>query len=318
MITLRSKLDYIYRFLLTLTYFCTSLPTASLILFYTSFLGHSHPFTKKTRALFSVCTCAPWLLCAGVRLAIANEELVYSHQEGSCTINVGTHASHIDGLAMMVAYWRNRWRITPPCSIVKREVLLTPLYGFFAFLVGNVFVARGRDSNRDAAKRSMDQVAGRLKNGYVVGAFPEGSRRRTPSCGKSHLLPFKKGIFHLVYDLFQDNFPVTIAPFFLVGSHSAWPTGRLVPISGTKVLLYFCRHKEVTKEDTVDSLLSSSRSIIEDTMESVVRDDAGKYSVDGAFEKGKEVNLVEEFLVEAILLTIPTVSTLVCFLMGVI
>ena len=316
MSSIGSRLEYLSRVALTLFYFCSSLTTSSLILFYASLFGASSAFTKRVRCIFSVVTCAPWLLCFGIRLAIQNEHLVYAPESHARTINIGTHASHIDGLAMMVSYWRNRRFQNPPCAVVKREVLFTPFYGVFAYLVGNILVARG--STKAAAIESMDRVAQRTRDGYVIGAFPEGSRRRTRSTGKDHLMTFKKGTFHLVEKLATEEVPVTIAPFCLIGSRSAWPAGRLVPVSGSKVLLKFCPHIKPARGDTADVLLEKTRAAIEDGIESSARNSKGQYDIDAAFAKGTEVNMQKEFLMEAILLTIPPVVTSSLALLGML
>lgn len=296
-------------------YYCCSLTTSTFILFYASFLGHAHPFNKRVRSVLSAVTCAPWLLCAGVRLAIQNETLLAARGEIRRTINVGTHASHIDGLSMMVLYWRNRYVIGPPCAVVKREVLLTPFYGPFAYLVGNIFVARG--STKEAAVKSMRTVGQRIKDGYMIGAFPEGTRRRSPSCGRDHLLPFKKGTFHMVKNLFDEGVDITISPFCLVGSRTAWPRGRLLPLPRSKVLIKFCEHVNISKEDTPESLLARTRERIENGIDEAAKID-GKYDIENAFEKGVEVDLFREFSLEAILLVLPPLVTVYLACVGLL
>lgn len=309
--------EYCARFLLSLVYFSFSLTTATLILFYASLFGDNHVFAKRVRAIFGVLTCAPWLLCFGVRLAVKNERSVFSKELDHETVNIGTHASHIDGLAMMVVYWRNRHRCLPPCAVVKREVLFTPFYGLFALFVGNVFVSRG--STKAAAIESMDKVGERLRNGYVVGAFPEGSRRRAPSTGKDHLLPFKKGVFHMVQKMVATKgLKITLSPFCLVGSRSAWPNGRLIPKPRSKILLHFCDPIEATTSEDADTLCGRTKSAIEFAIEEAARSKDGLYDIDSAFEKGVEVDLRQEFLLNAILLCIPSLCTLTLGLLGLL
>lgn len=299
--------DYLFRVVLTIIYFCSSLSTSTLILFYASLLGSGNTYCMRVRSIFSVVTCAPWLLCFGIRLAIEREDLAFSDTQSTRTVNIGTHASHIDGLSMMVAYWRNRHRHIPPCAVVKREVLLTPFYGPFAKFVGNVLVARG--STKQAAKESMDTVSRRMREGYVIGAFPEGSRRRTPSTGKNHLLPFKKGIFHMMTKAADEGVSVVVSPFCLVGSRTAWPKGRLIPTPGSKVLLKFCPQFSVLPTESPEELAAKTERVIQEGIESVCRNKAGEYDVENAFAKGTEINLAKEFLLEAILLTLPPIIT---------
>lgn len=309
-----SQVEDAFRIILILFYFTNSLCAATLILLYASLFGSANTFAKRVRSLISVVTCAPWLLCFGIRLAIMHGHLVYGPTDSPRTVNIGTHASHIDGLSMMVAYWRNRHRHLPPCAIVKREVLFTPFYGPFAFFVGNVLVARG--STKEAAIESMSKATQRMKEGYVVGAFPEGSRRRAPSTGKEHLMPFKKGIFHMVHGAVASGTPVTIAPFCLVGSRSAWPTGRLIPVPRSKVLLRFCQHVQISPKDSVETIQEKTLHSIEKGLESVCRNEKGEYDIDQAFARGVEVDLGKEFLFEAILLTFPSAVTVLLLLLG--
>jgi 1-acyl-sn-glycerol-3-phosphate acyltransferase len=197
---------------------------------------------------------------------------------------------------------------------VKREVLLTPFYGPFAYFVGNVLVARG--STKTAAIESMNRAGERMRDGYVIGAFPEGSRRRTPSLGREHLMPFKKGVFHMIAQQSSSGVPVTIVPFCLIGSRSAWPKGRLIPVSGSKVLLKFCEPFVVSTEDSVEALLDRTRSSIEKAIELAARNKSGKYDIDHAFTRGTEVNLMAEFVFEALLLTLPPIATIALAIMG--
>ena len=127
---------------------------------------------------------------------------------------------------------------------------------------------------------------------------------------------FKKGIFHMIEKASNKGLPITIAPFCLVGSRTAWPKGRIIPVSGSKVLLKFCDHVKVEKGTGVDDLMRKTREVIEGGLESVCINENGDYDIDGAFGKGIEINMKKEFLFEAILLTIPPIVTLALALSG--
>lgn len=310
------KVQYIGRVLITVVYFACSLTTSSLILLYSSCLGHDHWFCRRMRSVLAVVTCGPWMLCFGVRLSIQNEDLILPADLSRRVIHVGTHASHLDGLSMMVAYWRARMFRIPPCAMVKREVLLTPFYGVFAYLVGNVFVSRGNGTVKQSAIDSMNRSSDRMKQGYMMGVFPEGTRRRSKSIGKEHLLPYKKGGFHLAVKMANDGECVTLVPFCLVGSRTAWPSNRLVPTVGAKITLVFLPHITVTAGTSAESLLEQTRIIHEGGIEKAARNAEGKYDISQAFENGTEINLAKEFLFEAVLLTIPPIGTLIFALVG--
>lgn len=311
-----SRVGYCIRFCITIAYYCCSLTTSSLMLAYVTLLGHGNVFCKRVRGLLAVVTCAPWMLCFGVRLAIQNEELIFPVHGSSRLIHIGTHASHLDGLSMMVAYWRARVFRIPPCAMVKQEVLLTPFYGIFAYLVGNIFLARG--STKNSAVESMERCAERINQGYVLGAFPEGTRRREKSVGKSHLLPYKKGVFHLASKMRQNKEPVTIVPFCLIGSRTAWPVNRMLPFPGSKITLKFLKHITPTEDTSVEQILDMTRSAHEAGIENAARNPSGSYDVDNAFRNGVEVDLVKEFLFEAILLVIPPIVILSLAILGML
>jgi len=254
-----------------------------------------------------------------VKLAIQDQDLVYSDDPKAATVNIGTHASITDGLVMMTAYYRAGTNRHPPCAIVKREALLAPFYGIFAYFVGNVFVARGSGSSKDAAIASMKQCGDRAKQGFAIGAFPEGTRRRSPSVGKEHLMPFKKGTFHMIKSLSDQGVIVDISPFCIVGARSAWSAGRLIPTPGAKITLKFLPHIRLEQNgESPEELIEKTRTSIEKGIEVCARNDEGQYDTDKAFSEGVEVDLMKLFLFEAVLLSLPPILTVSLGVLGML
>jgi 1-acyl-sn-glycerol-3-phosphate acyltransferase len=155
----------------------------------------------------------------------------------------------------------------------------------------------------------MKVCAERAKQGFTIGAFPEGTRRRTPSVGKEHLMTFKKGTFHLIKSLSKEGITVDIAPFCIIGARTAWPTGQSLPTPDAKITLKFLPHIRVDEDQNLDELLEETRSAIGAGIEAAARNDKMEYDVNKAFNDGVEVELKRELLFEAILLCLPPIIT---------
>jgi len=120
----------------------------------------------------------------------------------------------------------------------------------------------------------------------------------------------------MIHGAVASGVPVAIASFCLVGSRSAWPKGRIVPVSGSKILLKFCPHLNVSPDESVEEIQTRTREAIEKSLESVCRNSKGEYDIDQAFARGKEVDLAKEFLFEAVLLTLPSTITFLLFFLS--
>jgi 1-acyl-sn-glycerol-3-phosphate acyltransferase len=113
--------------------------------------------------------------------------------------------------------------VTIPASfrfIAKKQLARIPLFGWAMSAGRFIFIDR---QNPLAARRSMDEAARRIRSGQSVVIFPEGTRTRT-----GHLLPFKKGGFHLAIDS-----GAAIVPVAIRGSRTAMPRGAALIRAGT-------------------------------------------------------------------------------------
>lgn len=104
------------------------------------------------------------------------------------------------------------------------EVFRIPVVGKVADWFG-AFPVKLEGHDRFAIKRTQDY----LKDGQVVGIFPEGGRTTS---GK--LDPFKQGAFRLAM-----RAGVPIVPVTINGAYDIWPPGQLYPHLTGKVTVYF-------------------------------------------------------------------------------
>jgi 1-acyl-sn-glycerol-3-phosphate acyltransferase len=110
--------------------------------------------------------------------------------------------------------------------IAKKELFRVPIFGNALAAAGFVAVDRG---NRHAAIRNLEQARNLLASGTHVWIAPEGTRSVT-----GHLLPFKKGGFHLA---FQSELP--ILPVTLSGTRDVLPAHGVLTRPGAKVRVTF-------------------------------------------------------------------------------
>jgi 1-acyl-sn-glycerol-3-phosphate acyltransferase len=100
--------------------------------------------------------------------------------------------------------------------MLKRELAALPLIGWYASLMGMVFIDRG---NARDAKRKLGDAADRLRDGATLIAFPEGTRGTSGAVG-----PFKGGALQVALEA-----GVPVVPVAIEGS------GHVLPPSGFRV-----------------------------------------------------------------------------------
>lgn len=112
------------------------------------------------------------------RFNVKNREVILQFTgKKTGAVILSPHNSYIDVVMMFLASWPKRWT-----RLIARESLFTVaggLLGFFIARVGSFPV------KRDSADMSTVKRAARfLKNGELIGIFPEGTRR-----GKGNVVP---------------------------------------------------------------------------------------------------------------------------------
>ncbi|WP_406274222.1 HAD-IB family hydrolase [Nocardia sp. NBC_00881] len=133
------------------------------------------------------------LRCAGVRVRITGSEHIRAHRPAVFIFN---HQSQID--ALIVPYVLR----TAFTGVVAMKARRYPIFGSLLRFVGVIFVDR---SAPDRAKRTLEPLVTDLQSGRSVAIAPEGRVSPTP-----HLLPFKKGAFHLAARTGAPIIPIVI------------------------------------------------------------------------------------------------------------
>ncbi|MGJ8522982.1 1-acyl-sn-glycerol-3-phosphate acyltransferase [Carnimonas sp. R-84981] len=102
----------------------------------------------------------------------------------SCGIRIEVHGDRQalpDGACVMLSNHQSEWEtlylqlLKPPiCTVLKRELLNIPIFGWSLRLIRPIPLDRSQPSK--ALKSLMTEGAERLKNGFSVLLFPEGTR----------------------------------------------------------------------------------------------------------------------------------------------
>lgn len=144
------------------------------------------------------------LALARVKVTVTGTE--YIPLEGP-VIYMGNHQSNFDILALTNAIPRRfSW-------LAKEELFSVPFFGGAMRRAG--YIPLDRSDGRQALK-SIEEAARRIRKGFSVVVFPEGTRT-----GDGSLLPFKKGGFILA-----TRAAVPVVPFTINGSMAINPRNR--------------------------------------------------------------------------------------------
>jgi 1-acyl-sn-glycerol-3-phosphate acyltransferase len=161
------------------------------------------------------------LAITGVRLAGVKIEArgLENLQPSRNYIFMSNHVSNLDPPVFVPL-------IPGRCSVlVKKEVFRLPIFGRVLRIAEMVPVDR---SNREAAIESVHAAAEVLRRGLNMVIFPEGTRS-----ADGHLLPFKKGPFHLAMEANVPVIPVTI-----LGTSECWPKGTWSMRKGKATVIF--------------------------------------------------------------------------------
>jgi 1-acyl-sn-glycerol-3-phosphate acyltransferase len=137
---------------------------------------------------------APMLLgAAGAKLDLEGADRIdWSRPQ----VLVANHESMIDVPVLVRAV------PVPLRFMLKRELATMPFIGWYARLMGMVFIDRG---NARDAKRKLDDAVGKLREGATLIAFPEGTRSKDGTVG-----PFKAGALQVALEAGVPVVPVAI------------------------------------------------------------------------------------------------------------
>jgi len=153
---------------------------------------------------------------AGVRIGVIGSEHL---QPGQNYIFMSNHVSNLDPPVLIPI-------IPGRCSVlVKKELFRLPILGTGMKVADLVPVDRG---DREAAIESVNAAIKVLQQGLHMVVFPEGTRS-----ADGHLLPFKKGPFHMAMES-----GVPIVPVTLQGTFESWPKTRFALKPGTATVIF--------------------------------------------------------------------------------
>ncbi len=183
---------------------------------------------------------------AGVKIILENPERMYRNGPA---VYLANHRSLFDMVIMHAAVnVQFRW-------LAKASLFRIPVWGWGMWGAGYIPVDR---KNSRSAQASMHAAAERVKNGYSVVIFPEGTRG--PTTG-GDMLPFKKGAFILA-----KRAEVPVQPLTILDSDTIIPrtSKGLPPIR--KGVVRVIVHEPMLVEEFVDleveELSSTVRSVI--------------------------------------------------------
>lgn len=169
-------------------------------------------FPKGGGATFrmAVWWCSVVYRAMGLSFSVEGRERVVP---GASYIVTPNHQGNADILALItVLPVRFRW-------VIKKELLRIPLFGWALGKTGAISLDR---SDPTKAVRALKGASSKLKDGWSVLIYPEGTRSKNP-----HLQPFKKGPFMLAV---QTGIP--ILPVVCNGAFHVLPRKTCVFIPG--------------------------------------------------------------------------------------
>jgi 1-acyl-sn-glycerol-3-phosphate acyltransferase len=162
-----------------------------------------------------------WVLCRTVAVSVLGFRVRFAEplpRQGGLLL-LSSHQSHLDPLLLGLAVDRR-------LSTLARS----SLYRFKPFAaVITALDAVPIDRNASMVK-AMKAIIGRLRAGYAVAIFPEGTRTGTGQLGEI------KGGFTLL----AKKACVPIVPVAIVGAYECWPRTRILPQPG-RIRLEFGR-----------------------------------------------------------------------------
>ncbi|MBI3951506.1 MAG: 1-acyl-sn-glycerol-3-phosphate acyltransferase [Acidobacteria bacterium] len=170
-------------------------------------------FVRNSKVIFSPTRFGCWLgfKLGGIKFIVQGLEKL---QPDQAYIFVANHQSLLDPPAMLVYLKRDFG------FLAKKELFRLPVFNPGLYWIDCVPIDR---SNREAAIRSTQRAAEKIRRGRSIIAYPEGTR--SPD-GK--MRPFKRGAFHMALESGAAIVPVT-----LDGTYELMPKGPICIFPGT-------------------------------------------------------------------------------------
>ena len=202
---------------------------------------------NRASRMFAVTWAKTLAILTPVRVSVEGVE--NAHRAQSYVV-VSNHQSQYDILLLY------GWLELDMKWVMKKELRKIPGIGIGCEKAGHIFVDRNKP--KQAAKAIKDALA-RMGKGIGILFFPEGTRSLD-----GHLLPFKRGAFHLSID--QD---LPILPVTLVGTRDVLPAKSLLPFPGAIRMVIHPAIYPAGKN--ADELMEATRSAITSAMPADLR-----------------------------------------------
>lgn len=153
------------------------------------------PFNYKGKVTHFITKIFSWLIVwiSGAKLEVTGRENL---DKNDTYIFISNHQSYLDIPVIMQAVPNN------VRFIYKKAISKVPIFGWAMYLNGYIPIDR---KNAREALDSLRQAAERVKKGYSVAIFPEGTRSIDGTVGD-----FKKGIFVLADEAKEKIVPISI------------------------------------------------------------------------------------------------------------
>ena len=144
----------------------------------------------------------------GVRAHYDGLEHLEPLGQGSPAVLVANHMSMADVFLLIAT-------LPPQVHFVAKKSLFSlPWFGQLLHVAGFIPIDR---SNRQRAIASLEQAARRIRDGYPVLVFAEGTRSRD-----GRLQPFKKGAFHLALRAEVPVMPIAVSGTWSIVRPTGW------------------------------------------------------------------------------------------------
>mmetsp|Transcript_59987 Transcript_59987/g.68223 ORF Transcript_59987/g.68223 Transcript_59987/m.68223 type:complete len:300 (+) Transcript_59987:69-968(+) len=198
--------------------------------------------------------CTSVLKFLGVDVVCESE---VTHEEAKKTsIMMYSHGSNLDPMIIGATC------PVPLYYVAKIPLFRTPLIGWWGFLTGHIPINRAKLSH---AIMSLEEAGDKIvRDSKSVSIAPEGTRRRSPSLGSEHLLPFKKGAFHMALKV-----KAPIIPCVIHGANELWGPGTKFSNYGTVYARYL---KPIQPEEYAHLPLEEVQKLVRDRMIDTYKD----------------------------------------------
>ncbi len=187
-----------------------------------------------------------------MKVIVEGKELI---PEKNNILIVSNHQSNLDPLMIISAF-----KGKPVTFIMKNNIMKVPIVGTWLYVSG--FLPLDRRNNRKAMEVIIQGID-RLKQGFTLAVYPEGTRSKGPELNQ-----FRNGIFRIIEKAKCDAVVLAIDNFYKVR--------KRFPFRRTKVLIRVC---EVLRyEDVKDMHTNEIGDRVYKTIEDNLADARARYS----------------------------------------